>query len=312
MLAIYILSDSTNPGRYKVGSHTGTLEKLKSRYITAIPTLVINYFIETPDAKSIEDKFKQTHINERLKNANGNTCEWVNMELHEITSSLLAIVLQCTKSKNKEVVVISKSVPENASNSSSSKEEIASPQIIQNNPFKTDIQRLPEPINQQIPFLPPLPPPISVPPVLINQQQKPLPNPKDNFQLMHHYTNFASRNMNISELVQSALAYLTEHTSGKQNVSVRCFRYVFREYIRVIKKHKTSRGEKEIIDLLVIDVMKILGYIIGERKVKIEEYIYEEYIYEEYIGLSWKDTVNQHKCISNLIHSIDNIRYNMI
>ena len=107
MSAIYVLSDSANPGRFKVGSHTGKLEKLKSRYITAIPTLIIHYFIETPDAIKAENKFKQMHIKERIKNTNGNLCEWVNMELHEIIGSLLAILLRCVNSKNKETIVIS-------------------------------------------------------------------------------------------------------------------------------------------------------------------------------------------------------------
>jgi hypothetical protein len=99
MSVIYVLSDSENINRYKVGSHTGKLEKLKSRYITAIPTLVVNYFIETPDAKQIENIFKQIHINRRIKNANENISEWVTMKLDEIVSSLLAISIQCDSSK---------------------------------------------------------------------------------------------------------------------------------------------------------------------------------------------------------------------
>jgi hypothetical protein len=99
MTSIYILSDSEKLNRYKVGSHTGTLEKLKSRYITAIPTLVVNYLIETPNAKDVETKFKQIYVNERIKNSNGNTSEWVNMELHEIIGSLLAIFLNCNNIK---------------------------------------------------------------------------------------------------------------------------------------------------------------------------------------------------------------------
>lgn len=88
MSAIYVLSDLTNTERYKVGSHTGTLDKLKSRYITAIPTLVIDYFAETLHAKYIEDKFKKLYKTKRIKNTNGCLSEWVTMSLEEIIVSL--------------------------------------------------------------------------------------------------------------------------------------------------------------------------------------------------------------------------------
>lgn len=97
MTAIYILSDGQSNQRFKLGSHTGTLEKLKSRYITAIPSLIVHYFIETPDAYQVEKRFKQIHIKER-----------VTMELHEIIGSLLAIFLQCKRNKKNETTLIIK------------------------------------------------------------------------------------------------------------------------------------------------------------------------------------------------------------
>lgn len=105
MTSIYILSDSINIGRYKVGSHTGTLNKLKSRYITSIPSLVVNYFIETDNAKTIETQFKQKHINERILNSKGRISEWVNMELHEIIGSLLTL-LQTNSNRANETTII--------------------------------------------------------------------------------------------------------------------------------------------------------------------------------------------------------------
>jgi hypothetical protein len=149
MTSIYILSDSTNLVRYKVGSHTGDLSKLKSRYITAIPTLLIHYFIETFDAVSIENKFKQKHVNERIQNSNGNTSEWVTMELNEIIVSLFAIVLQCNNSKINETMMITKNETQRSESSPPQRERnsiygLTSPAPIQ-------LTTLPPPLNSLLP-----------------------------------------------------------------------------------------------------------------------------------------------------------------
>ena len=91
-LVVYVLSDRSNTGKYKVGSHTGTLSKLKSRYITAIPDLEIHYFVETSNAKYIEDRFKEIHRSDRFTNSNGNLSEWFILPLDQIISTLLAII----------------------------------------------------------------------------------------------------------------------------------------------------------------------------------------------------------------------------
>lgn len=94
--AIYVLSDPTRvPVTYKVGSHTGSLQKLKSRYITAIPDLMIHYFIVTPHAKAIEDAFKRQCLQNRLLNVNGNVCEWLDIPLEDIVMRVSTLTLQC-------------------------------------------------------------------------------------------------------------------------------------------------------------------------------------------------------------------------
>lgn len=93
MSAIYILSDFEKINRYKVGFHTGTLHKLRSRYITGIPTLIVHYFVEIENASDVEKEFKSKHIDKRIINTNQRLSEWVNMKLHEIISSLTAINL---------------------------------------------------------------------------------------------------------------------------------------------------------------------------------------------------------------------------
>lgn len=82
---IYVFTDPLNESlnQYKVGSHKGTLNQLRSRYITGLPKLIVRYFIKTKNAKIIEDRFKILCINSRILN-NGNLSEWVIMPLDEI------------------------------------------------------------------------------------------------------------------------------------------------------------------------------------------------------------------------------------
>lgn len=93
MSAIYILSDERHPeDGYKVGSHTGTINKLKSRYMTTLPKVIIHYFIKCDNAKSVECTFKLMYRNRRVVNNNGNISEWVLAPLCEIFATLLLLV----------------------------------------------------------------------------------------------------------------------------------------------------------------------------------------------------------------------------
>lgn len=84
--AIYIVSDPYNEsiGRYKVGSHTGSRDKLLSRYVTYLPDAKIFYFREVIDALGIENIIKQICISKRVININGSISEWYNMELSHL------------------------------------------------------------------------------------------------------------------------------------------------------------------------------------------------------------------------------------
>ena len=94
--AVYVLSEPSNgnPNRYKIGSHTGELNKLISRYITSLPDLVVHYFIELNNAKEIERIFKTNFENKRINNRNGNKCEWVIMSIDEIITGLSLIIFK--------------------------------------------------------------------------------------------------------------------------------------------------------------------------------------------------------------------------
>lgn len=95
MSAIYILSDQANSGRYKVGSHRGSLKQLRSRYITALPNLQIHYFIQTPHAKIVEESFKRQYSQFRVDNSNGNPSEWFALPLDNIIVGISMLLMQC-------------------------------------------------------------------------------------------------------------------------------------------------------------------------------------------------------------------------
>ena len=91
-IVIYVLSDRSNKGKYKVGTHTGSFSNLKHQYIKSIPDLEIHYFIETNNSKSIEYRFKETHRNNRIVSNNGNFSKWYLLSLDEIISSLTTLI----------------------------------------------------------------------------------------------------------------------------------------------------------------------------------------------------------------------------
>lgn len=91
--AIYILSDGSSANeKYKVGSHTGTLEKLENRYITALPEVKIHYFIKTSRAKEIESIVKKLYSGRRVINIHGSSSEWILASIHEILCSILMLI----------------------------------------------------------------------------------------------------------------------------------------------------------------------------------------------------------------------------
>lgn len=79
MLHIYLLRDGSNPtsNRYKIGHHTGELKKLIDRYITPLPNIHPELFIEAKNAIEMEEDLKKILYNYRETNYNGNISEWV-------------------------------------------------------------------------------------------------------------------------------------------------------------------------------------------------------------------------------------------
>lgn len=108
---IYILSKESNPGEYKIGYHSGTKEKLINRYITSIHDLIIHHFIQVEDHKAEEKRLHSKLSEYRIKNSNGNPCEWFRCPLSVIEQHLKHLsVLEFEK------LSISTTVIENFSN----------------------------------------------------------------------------------------------------------------------------------------------------------------------------------------------------
>ncbi|CAH6419967.1 Hypothetical protein HVR_LOCUS1023 [uncultured virus] len=113
-MSVYILSSLALPGRCKVGKHNGTLGALRTRYITAIPDLQINYFIQTPHAHEVESTFKSTYEHYRIPNVNNNLSEWVELPFESVFQILIVIIAKFDIKIEKETKIINYSViPQN-------------------------------------------------------------------------------------------------------------------------------------------------------------------------------------------------------
>ena len=99
--AIYILSCEvrSNNNEYKIGIHTGSLNKLKSRYNTYFINLKIYYFEYVENATLCENIMKTKLKKNRIKNDNDKLSEWVRMDIND----LMKIVHRIVK-KNGDVI----------------------------------------------------------------------------------------------------------------------------------------------------------------------------------------------------------------
>ena len=97
---LYILSTPERSARncYKVGTHTGTMQTLATRYRLYFPTGVQIYFFEPVDDKNcatvLENRFKKTHKQYRIKMETGNLSEWVLMSLEDVITALQKIMTE--------------------------------------------------------------------------------------------------------------------------------------------------------------------------------------------------------------------------
>lgn len=94
MKAIYIISSKENAKKniYKPGIHSGTENKLISRYSTYLINPKIYYFKYVKNAGHIENILKSKLKMNRLTNNKGNRTEWVSMNLKILITKIEKII----------------------------------------------------------------------------------------------------------------------------------------------------------------------------------------------------------------------------
>jgi len=109
MESIYIVSTTKKAehDRYKVGRHAGSINKLSSRYTTALENPHIYYFryVDSGTYKDIENSIKRKLEPYRPRNDNGYKLEWVVMKLNDIIDIINETIkdyIDCRDSKNSE------------------------------------------------------------------------------------------------------------------------------------------------------------------------------------------------------------------
>jgi hypothetical protein len=252
------------------------------------------------------------HVNERIKNSNGNTSEWVKMELHEIIGSLLAIVLQSNKNNIKGTVMISQSKGETSPkiSPSSSTSDLSLPIN------KSTNSEFTPPILGELPSLSinkpanngfTLPSAIGFPSQVSIVENKPsIIETINKCRTVYKLKSEDGTYIDLIEYVRSVVYLFTERTPGKQNVSKSCFREIMFEYTTNEKKYKLAkyifkRNQYEVLQGMdffwgsISDIMEHLGYNIENFSDKYDN------PRERYVGLSWKNTVNWFENISNMV-----------
>lgn len=90
MEAIYVVSteEGANLNKYKIGKHTGTKEKLLSRYRTYLVTPVLYFFEHMEDSIDFEKDLKVYLDQYLMMTDKGNKSEWVVVGLEKIISKI--------------------------------------------------------------------------------------------------------------------------------------------------------------------------------------------------------------------------------
>lgn len=94
-IAFYIISTKNHSKKntFKIGIHSGTIEKLISRYTTYFPHPIVYYFQFINDAAIIENKIKYHFYNNRITNHNGGKTEWVIIEYQYLYNYVKKIIV---------------------------------------------------------------------------------------------------------------------------------------------------------------------------------------------------------------------------
>lgn len=87
---LYVLSNPSIKGLYKVGIHTGSLKQLIKRYATYIPNVEVHLFIKNIDARVIENRFKKHYKEYRVPiEHTGRMSEWFTLKMFTIVTYII-------------------------------------------------------------------------------------------------------------------------------------------------------------------------------------------------------------------------------
>jgi hypothetical protein len=71
--------------QYKIGIHSGKLNRLYSRYRTSIPSVIIQYFVKNVDARKLEQDFLKKYQDCRVKHTSGKASNQIVAQLFIVT-----------------------------------------------------------------------------------------------------------------------------------------------------------------------------------------------------------------------------------
>ncbi|AQN67867.1 hypothetical protein [Saudi moumouvirus] len=101
---IYIISTEklAKKNNYKIGRHSGSISKLKTRYRTYLINPEIYYLKYVDDYEIIESKIKNLVKKYIINDSNGKKTEWVNIKLSKLKIIIDEIILNHRKKINEE------------------------------------------------------------------------------------------------------------------------------------------------------------------------------------------------------------------
>jgi len=94
MKSIYLISTKARSkrGKYKLGKHTGSENKLVSRYTTSLINPIVFFFCPVNNADKIENMLKKRLLKYRIVSNRGTVLEWIRWELKNIIAVVDRIV----------------------------------------------------------------------------------------------------------------------------------------------------------------------------------------------------------------------------
>ena len=252
---VYVLFNKSAPhDGFMVGSHTGTLDELITKYINMIPNVMVKCFMETSEADSIVREFRVKHIKDRNLDCRGNLSDWFTMDFSEISASL--VLLYCKYNNDQSTLIVYRTEESNSIVIETIEEPIV-------------IETIEEPI------------PIIV--ETIDESQRHTPKKLDIFPVQSVEVPLINNcNLTVTERSNDPIKFISDRidlftikTKGTQNVKVI-------DLCRFIREYRNDFSDESIKD-----IMKNLGHKIGIDPSDRRHLGYPRPGCERYMDLSW-------------------------